>query len=74
VRWRPDQVTRFAGAQRQEEVEVLGEQLVVIVEVVPEEREGLDERAAAGHDLRAPAREQVQRGEVLEHADGIVRA
>ncbi len=30
------------------------------------EREGLQERAAPGHDLRAPAREQIELGEVLK--------
>ena len=54
--------------------ELLGEQAVVVGEVVAEERERLDERAAAGHDLRAPAREQIDRCELLEHAHGIVRA
>ena len=35
------------------------EQPVVVAEVVAEERERLDERAAADHDLRAAAREEV---------------
>ena len=61
-------------AQREQQVELLGEELVVVVEVVAEEREGLDERAAAGHDLGAPAGEQVERREVLEDAHGVVRA
>ena len=64
----------LARAQREQQLELLGEQLVVVVEVVAEEREGLDERAAPGHDLRAPAGEQVDRREVLEDADGVVRA
>ena len=74
ARWRPAQRTRSAAAQLQQQLELLGEQLVVVVEVVAEEREGLDERAAAGHDLRAPARQQVQRGEVLEDPDRVVGA
>ena len=61
-------------AQSQEEVELLGEELVVVGEVVAEERERLDERAAPGHDLGAAAREQVERGELLEDANGVVRA
>ena len=61
-------------AQLQQQIELLGEQLVVVVEVVAEQRERLDERAAAGHDLRATAREQVERGEVLEDAHGVVGA
>ena len=61
-------------AQPQQQVELLGEQLVVVVEVVAEERERLDERAAAGHDLGAAAGEQVEGGEVLEDAHRVVRA
>ena len=61
-------------AQLEQELELLGEQLVVVVEVVAEQREGLDERAAAGHDLGAPAGQQVERREVLEDADGVVGA
>ena len=43
--------------QLQQELELLDEELVVVREVVPEERERLDERAPAGHDLGATARE-----------------
>ena len=68
----PDQVTRSLVAQRQQQVELLGEQLVVVLEVVAEQREGLDERAAPGHDLGAAAGEQVERRELLEDADRIV--
>ena len=51
---------------------MLGEQLVVVVEVVAEERKRLDERPAAGHDLGAPAGQQIDRGEVLKDADRVV--
>ena len=71
---RPGQVTLSPRATREQQLELLGEQLVVVVEVVAEEREGLDERAAAGHDLRAAAGEQVERGEVLEDAHRVVGA
>ena len=67
-------MTRSLVAQREQQLELLGEQLVVVVEVVAEQRERLDERAAAGHDLGAAAGEQVERREVLEHADGVVGA
>ena len=60
--------------QLQQELELLDEELVVVGEVVPEERERLDERAPAGHDLGATAREEVERRELLEHAHRIVRA
>jgi hypothetical protein len=61
-------------AQREEEFELLGKQAVVVVQVVPEQRERLDERPAPRHHLGAPAREQVECGELLVHADRIVRA
>ncbi len=61
-------------AQRQQKVELLGEEFVVVVQVVAEERIGLDEGAAADDDLRAAVGDEVQRGEVLEDADGIVGA
>ena len=67
-------MTRSASRSSQQQVELLGEQLVVVVEVVAEERERLDERAAAGHDLGPAARQQVERGEVLEDAHRVVRA
>src|SRR3984893_8239904 len=55
-------------------LELFGEQTVVVRKVVAEERERLDERAAAGHDLRAAAREQIDRCKLLEHTHRIVRA
>ena len=61
-------------ADPQEQVELLGVEVVVVVEVVAEERERLDERAAAGHDLRAAVRDVVDLGELLEDADGVVGA
>ena len=71
---RPVQRDLVAVAQPQQQLELLGEELVVVLEVVAEERERLDEGAAAGHDLGAAAGEQVERRELLEHADGIVGA
>src|SRR5918998_2290286 len=47
-------------AQPQQQLQLLGEQLVVVAEVVAEQRERLDKRAAAGHDLGSPAREEVE--------------
>ena len=61
-------------AQLEQLLELLGEQPVVVGEVVAEQRERLDERAAAGHDLGAAAREQIDRRELLEHAHRIVGA
>ena len=74
ARWRPDHVTRLGVADREQQLELLGEQLVVVVEVVAEQRERLGERAAAGHDLGASAREQVDLGELLEDPHRIVGA
>ncbi len=45
-------------AKAKEQLELLGEQLVVVGEVVAEEWKGLDEGAAARHDLGAAARER----------------
>ncbi len=74
ARWRPAQRDVLRLAQPEQKVELLGEQLVVVGEVVAEERERLDERAAPRHDLRAPAGEQIEGGELLEDAHRIVRA
>ena len=60
--------------QSQEEVELLDEELVVVGEVVAEERERLDERPSPGHDLGASAGEQVESGELLEDTNRVVRA
>jgi hypothetical protein len=61
-------------AQPQQQLEFLGEQFVVVSQVVTEQRERLDERAAASHDLRATVRDEIERGEVLEDAYGVVGA
>jgi hypothetical protein len=63
-----------AAAQLEQEAELLGEELVVVVEVLAEQREGLDERAASGHDLGTTAGQEVDGGEVLEDADRVGRA
>ena len=61
-------------AQREEQSQLLLEEIVVVAQVVAEERERLDERPATGHDLGPPAGEQVERAEVLEDAHRIVGA
>ncbi len=58
--------------QLQQESQLLGEQLVVVVQVLPEERVRLDEAPPPRHDLGAPAAQLVERGEVLEDAHRIV--
>ena len=61
-------------AELEQEVELLHEELVVVLGVVAEERIGLDEGAAADDDLGAPLGDEVEGGEVLEDANGIVGA
>jgi hypothetical protein len=61
-------------AQRQQQLELLGEEVVVVLERVAEERKGLDERAAAGHHLGPALGEQVEGREGLEHPHRVVRA
>jgi len=61
-------------AHGEQQFEILGEEVVVVVECVSEERERLDERPSACHDLGPATGEQVERREVLEDADGIVGA
>ena len=61
-------------AQLQQPDELLLEEPVVVGQVVAEQRERLDEGAAADHDLGTAAREQVDRRELLEDADRIVGA
>ena len=64
----------FILAERDQQLQLLLEQLVVVVEVVAEQREGLREGAAASHDLGATTRQEVERREVLEHADRVIGA
>src|SRR5215218_223944 len=61
-------------AQLQKQPQLLGEQLVVVAQVVTEQRERLNERAAASHDLRTSVRDEIECGEVLEDAHGVVGA
>jgi hypothetical protein len=57
---------------REQQLQLLGEEFVVVVQVVAEEWERLDEGAAAGHDLGAAAGDQVDVRELLEDAHGVV--
>lgn len=58
-------------ADLEEEVELLGEEGVVVLEVEAEEGEGFDEGAATGDDLGAASRDEVEGGEFLEDAHGV---
>ncbi len=57
----------------EKQVKLLGEELVIVGEVVTEQREGFDEGPSPGHDLRTPPGKQIERCELLEDADRIVR-
>lgn len=57
-----------------DQVKLLREQLLVVRQVVPEQRERLGERTPAQDDLGAAARDRVQGGEALEHPYRIVGA
>ncbi len=58
-------------AEGEEEVELFGEEIVVVFELEAEEREGFDEGAATDYHLGAAVGDEVERGEVLEDADGV---
>src|SRR5207237_8220935 len=58
-------------ADREQELELLLKERVVVLELVAEQREGLDERATPDDHLRAAVREQVERRELLKYADRV---
>ena len=65
---------RLPLQQLGEQLELLLEQLLVVRQVVAEQRERLGERAAADDHFGAPVRDRVQRREPLEDAHRIVGA
>ena len=72
LRQRPLPRVRTALDQLREQLEFLLEQRLVVLQVIAEQRERLDERAAADDDLRATAADRVERREPLEDADRVV--
>lgn len=70
----PDQLTSSDSRRCNQQLELLREELVVVLEVIAEQKEGLDERTPTGHDFGPPIREQVEGGKVLEDANRIVGA
>jgi hypothetical protein len=62
----------FALVEPDEQVQLLGKQRIVVLQVVAEQRKRFDERAAARHDFGPAPGEQVHVGKVLEHPHGIV--
>jgi hypothetical protein len=65
---------RVLAAQLEQEVELLGIQLVELVDVLAEQGERLGEGTAAGDDFGAPVADQVERGEILVDPDGVQHA
>ncbi|GGU21830.1 hypothetical protein GCM10010244_55520 [Streptomyces coeruleorubidus] len=59
------------GADGEQEIELLGEDVVVVGGGDPEEGEGFEEGAASGDDLGASVAEVVQGGEVLVQANRV---
>ena len=58
----------------EEQIELLGEERVIVVQLEPEQGKRLDERTPAHHHLRPALRQQVERGELLEHPHRVGRA
>ena len=58
-------------AESQQEIELFGEEVVVVFELEAEERERLDEGAASCDDLGAAVGDQVEGCEVLKDADRV---
>jgi hypothetical protein len=67
-------VDRPALEEFGEEIGLLLEELLVVGEVVAEERERFDAGASPEDDLGAAGGDRVERGVALKYADGIVRA
>jgi hypothetical protein len=66
--------SRVLRAKLQQQVELVGEKLGVVIEVIAEKRERLDVRPPPGDDLGAPAGDEIEGGELLEDADRVVGA
>ena len=64
----------FVVSNLDEEIEFLGEEFVVVLERLAEERKRLDERTAADEQLGPPRGDEVERREVLERPDRVGRA
>ncbi len=64
-------VDGILGADLEQELELLGEERVVVFELEAEEGEGLDEGSAASDNLGASIGNEVEGGELLEDADRV---
>ena len=63
---------RPALDQLGEQLGLLLEELLVVGEVITEERERVDAGASSEDDLRPAAGDRVERGVALKHPDGVV--
>jgi hypothetical protein len=61
-------------ADIQQQIELLGEERIVVLERETEERERFDEGATTDDHLGAPVGDEVKRREFLEDANGIISA
>ena len=64
----------LALADLQEKAKLFLEEVVVVRQVIAEQRERLGERAASRHDFGASVGDEIERREVLKDPDGIVGA
>ena len=60
-----------ALANGQQQVELLGEEGVIVLELQPKQLKRLDKRASSDHDFRAAVREEIERGEFLKDSHGV---
>src|SRR6266550_4011055 len=58
----------------EQQIELLRKQRVVVLQSKTEQREGVNERTTAYDHLRAPLRNEIECGEILEYSHGIGRA
>src|SRR5881628_3497583 len=70
----PEPMHVLVLADLEQQVEVLGEQRVVVLESQPEQRERLDERSAAYDHFGPTLRQKIERRETLKQSHGIDRA
>ena len=58
-------------AKLQQQVELLGEQVIIVPPIQAEQRKGLGERTSADDDFSAAFRDQIKRRELLKDAYGV---
>ena len=58
-------------AEREEEVELFGEEVVIVFELEAEEGKGFDEGATPGDDFGAAVGDEIEGGELLKDANRV---